>query len=518
MVTLIKNKFFYLSLLFLVTRFFSITPGPVFFDSPEYMLRFADSSFFDALTIGHVPLHIGYVIFGWPLFHLTTIVYKSSYFFVIFFQIILSYAGYVSFYKFVKRVFNDEIALFSSSILLFLPLYWISQVTILMESVYVPSFMISLYFLYLYLKADKADKYLFFSSLFFAFSLLVHIAILLWLPVFVFLTFVISKKKIFVVVSTFLCVVFLTSVISAYFLSVLHNGSLFDGFKLFFVSKLEERAFFELTILSTARYARNAIFPTFVNNTYLVTLLCIPGLYVLAKRSLQYFLVCLLWVAPVLFVNQWWDSVFFGRHSLIASYCLALLSGLVLAKRKYLKFLFVFYLIATTVPSVWLLKNPVPYVLLSDSVARLDSSSLLLLSHFERPQLELNYQGDFISVGEPAWKSKDTELAVKSYISENNKVFVTSHALSDPYGLYSGPYLHPLTLSYRNQPYLFESFQYYFFKPISVVNSSDNLIIYQIKEERCDTCVSYPVVQMSTHRRRLDSYDAGYIFFRTLNL
>lgn len=419
--------------IFLISRFYTANAGPVWFDSPEYIARFAYPSFWQALTSGHYPLHAGYIL----LFKNLPLIPA---------QIILGLAGIIAFYKLTKN--KTAVVIVS-----LLPIVWISQTTVMMEAAYVPLFIISLY-----LYSQK--RYLP-ASIIFGLSLLTHLAVLLWIPLILYYNFRSWKWLGGTII--------LTSIFNAYLIS----PNLFTGLSGIYLSKLGEHVQFTqfLPLL------RNIFIPLMRNNTSLIVILAVISLF---RRPIY-----ILWLLPVIITNQWWDSLLYGRHALIASFGLALVVSQLLKSHYFFKSLIITYLIFVSVPTVSLLNQPIPYLDIVQQIKNLPSGGVLLNSHFARPQTANVYSGQTIYVNEPGW-----------IFEENKQSFVTAAALSDPYGLYSGPYLHSLSLSYKNSPTLYQNLSNKSFTKVSPD-------IYQIMP----TGENYPLENLYYSPRRLDYYD-----------
>jgi len=397
-----------LAIAFIISRIIFANAGPVFFDSPEYLTRLADPNLWHALTTGHLPLHAGYILLLWPIYHLSPSL-------VIPFQILLGLTGIYCFYK----ITNSKLAAIIVSLL---PLLWISQVTIMMEAVYVPLFFISAYFL-------VRRRYLLFSIFYFL-STTTHPGVLLWLP---WLIYIAPSRRSSILYSLISILVGTVS----------------------FIPKLGEHVQFSL--LPTLR---NILIPTLRNNTNLIVILSlIAAVQVLwieraggatpsgaegkaaehSQPQHRTATLILLWLGPTLITNQWWDSLFFGRHALIASFGLAYLTALLISNHKFLISITIAYLLLTSVPALSLLRGPIPYLEEAKFAATLPPDGIYVTSHFARPQLQGVYRGTTIFVNEPGWAAKLPATASALYISPS--------AISDPYDLYSGPYLHLLSVS-----------------------------------------------------------------------
>lgn len=498
--------FFKISLLFFLSRFFFINTSPIFFDSPEYINRLSDKNFLNALTNGHLPLHDGYIAIFWPIYQLSSLLRLNPTFFVIGDQIILSYLTLYFFYKIVQSILDQKAARLSLIILSLTPLFWITNVTIMMEIVYLSSFLGSLYFLIKYLKSKKPNQItLFISSLLYGFSLITHLVVILWLPLILFITIYVNKNR-FRAVATYLFLSIVTSsIINALLIVNFNANQIFQGITMLYGGKFNEHAVLSLDIESILRFIRNAFIPLLRINTSLLVIISFLALIKIFKTNKKLFILFILWLIPSFIANQWWDSLFYGRHSLISTFGIATLVSWMSYKTKKITTLIILYLIITVAPALYLLRIEAPYLTLAKVEKTLPMNSLLIESHFARPQVDLYYKGVVKYVGEPSLDLKSIDKEIIEALHAKKIVLISSQALSEPYGLYSGPYLHTLSLSYRNAFVIKKTIENFSLKEYKVINREDNLIIYQIVSFKPSKYPQIPTLKGS--RRRIDFSD-----------
>ena len=119
-------------------------------------------------------------------------------------------------------------------------------------------------------------------------------------------------------------------------------------------------------------------------------------------------------------------------------------------EKNILYFLFIIcYIVWVSVPALTLLKKPIPYLEEAQYVATLPKQSFIIESHFARPQVQKTIKGTPFYVNEPGYDVDTLDKKINTYLAEKKPIFISSAALSEPYGLYSGPYLHNITLSYE---------------------------------------------------------------------
>ena len=206
-----------------------------------------------------------------------------------------------------------------------------------------------------------------------------------------------------------------------------------------------------------------------------------------------------------LYANQWWDSLLSGRHSLVAGFGLAFLVAHLVRRNFILVIILSCYLFLVSIPAVSLLKKEIPYIKEANSVKSLSKDSLLIESHFARPQVQDAFPGKLVSVNEPGFSQEYLTKEINLYLTNKHDVFVSSAALSEPYGLYSGPYLHYLTLSYTKPFELETIIKNYTLIKYKELDSKDNLVIYKIISSKKS---HYPKVNsMKNSYRRIDFYD-----------
>lgn len=487
--------------LFVLSRIPFINPNAVFFDSPEYLRRLAELNFWKALTDGHIPLHSGYILIFWFPYQIARFFKMPGAYIIILLQIVLAFLALLCFYKLLTRLFDSNIAIKSVVLFACAPLFWITNVTIMMETAYVSFFIFFLYFHSLYAISKKPKiKYLLLGNCCLVFSFLTHTLILLWLPFYLVLMTMLNKKRMALIITSLIISLITASTVNAFFIS---GTNLLHGLNLLYLYKLAERAQLSFNFESFLVFIRNSFIPLFRNYTFLITLLSFLGLFQLRKNK-RIFILFFLWIIPLFVANQWWDSLLYGRHSLIAGMGISVLVVYVLQKRKSIYILTIIYLLIVSFPALSLLKNDIPYLLEKNAIKNLPKQGLLIETHFARPQIENSYHGEIYFVDEPreqgnlVWKITD-------YLNKNLPVFVSSQALSEPYGLYSGPYLHVLSLSYKKEFLLKPATSMFVLKEYRVINRYDDLIIYQITSSGRSYYPKIP--NMLTNRRRIDYYD-----------
>jgi len=496
------KKVFVLLCFFVFSRIIFINPLPVFFDSPEYLSRFANPNYFQAILSGHFPFHAGFIALFWPIYHLDLTLNLNPAYAVILAQILLSVIAVYCFYRFTIIMTNKNTALLAVIIASLFPIYWITNVSIMTESTYVNCFIISLSLISIYAKKNTAIYYLIAGCILFGSSMLTNPLIILWSPFLVSVVYFLDTKKTLkatlAVVATILFIVFINGFLVAKFMQI----PLLTGIHKYLFGEDLSVIPNVSSFLTIFRFVRNALLPPIQNNTILVLFLSILSLVKIFKIKKKLFIVSFLWIFPLIIVNQWFNPLLSGRHGIIAEFGLAFLCAIYLEKRKILTIIVICYILIISLPALVLLKQPVPYLEEQKYIRDLPKG-LLIDSHFARPQIQGYYPGTVYFINEPS-QTGDLGKMIDRYLSGNIPVFVTSQALSDPYGLYTGPYLYALSLSYANKfqldgslPYLLNRYQ--------AIDNDANIIIYKIVSKGNS---QYPdIPNLSANRRRIDYFD-----------
>jgi hypothetical protein len=488
--------------LFFLSRLPFINPNNVFFDSKEYLLIFNIPNFIQALASGHFPHHEGYILFSWPLYQLGKLIGVNPGLPVVLGQIFFAYLTILFFYKFVAYISNKKIALTSAILFSLTPLFWVTNVAITLETSYLSCFFASLYLFILYIKKPK-KIYLYFSFALLALSIITYSAVILWLTLYFFLLLKLKKEKIKIL---FTMGVFLGVCLSVRILliALYANEHPFHIFYVSYLSNITDAGHVTSNVEGLLVRIRNFI-PVLRSYSSLIVILGSFSLALLYKKDKKLFYLGLLWLLPLIYSNQWWDSLLMGRYSIPAGFGFAFLTAYLIHSRRFVTLLICLYLCVVSLPALSLLRGDTPYMQQEKYAMTLPEGSLLIESHYSQPVLEHCCKARIIAVNDPAVGNGTIKKVVNKYLSEKKPVFVSSAALSDPYGLYMGPYLHPLSLSYTHKFELESLLTEYTWEQYKVINQKDNVIVYKIISQGKS---EYPeVMNLRNHYRRLDYYD-----------
>ncbi len=504
---------FLLILLYFLTRVFFINSQGVFFDSQEYINLFINPNYIHAIILGHYPPHEGYFFLFWPIFHLAHFISLDGAYSVILIQIILSCITLYCFCSFIIYISDKRTALFATVLAALMPLFWIVNVTLMMENAYALYFFVSLYLLTLYLKRDK-KLFLHISLFLYCMALLTQTIVVLWAP-FYLITILMKKKQQVVKICILLFLYFgIFSAANILFISYAGGAPLKDVFYSYYLSKTGEFSGAVNNTHAILASGRNFLIPLLRNNTIVLAVLSLVSLIILLRKNKKMFFFGLLWIIPAIYANQWWDSLLMGRHALVASFGIAFLVALLIRKKSIFMIATIMYLLICSLPALNLLRYPIPYLQEASYVKLLPKDALFIESHFARPQVQSTVIAKTIYLNEPHYTSDRIKKAIDIQLGEKKPVFISGAALSEPYGLFSGPYIHNLTLSYVNTYTLASVIPHYTLKTYHVINLRDNLVIYQIISQKKS---SYPkILQLQNSSRRIDYTDPVSWIFRKL--
>lgn len=490
---------------FIISRILFINTKNIFFDSGEYIHLFSQNNFLQALTYGHAPPHEGYILLFWPIFHMAPFLHFDPIYGVIYGQILLASLTVYCFYQ-VVRALVDKLTAFIASVLIAMnPLFWISNITIMMEIAYCFFLFSSLYFLICYLKKSSRILQLYFSLLLLTLAVLTHPMIIFWIPLYLSLIYFKKRELMRFVLLNLVLFLSVGLLLNALLLSSILSMNLQTTIQYLYLSKGGELPILTLDIKSFLIIMRNFLIPLLRNNSFPVIFLGMISLLTLLITQKKLFIIGLLWIAPALYANQWWDSLLNGRHALVAGFGFAFLAAYVIRQKALFVFATICYLSFFSLPLLDLLKQPIPYLTEAEYVKSLPKDSLLLESHFARPQVQEIKMIKIIFVNEPGFDKKLVTKTINKYLAARRPVFISSAALSEPYGLYSGPYVHNITLSYTKPFELEPVMSHYTLKIYKEICRKDNLIIYQLVSNKPSSYPHIPSLKYSY--RRLDYYD-----------
>ncbi len=428
-----KNYFFAVFLLLfliLISRTFFSSISPAFFDGPEYLKLFQNSSFLDSLKSVHYPIHPLFLAIG---FLSGRIPVGETLFRIEFLNAIIGFLSIIVLYRLFREFFKEDKALFLIAFAALTPFFWLSQINIMYEPLLGLFLIGSFYFLVRWTK-EKKVRFLHFSAVSFALSFLVSSTSLLYLIFFVGFLLKSGRRPL------------------GKWLAVLTVYLLFSLGIYFFILSFRHlplrEAFSVLTsgsgLLTKIRLEGWMFFPRLVRNCLVVYLnyLTIPvGVLVTALAIGEFFLkrnrlLILSWLASFLLLNSFWHAGMYGRLSLFLT--LPPLLFLSKIKSRFLLFSLVFFLLIHSCRLVLPYHFQVPPYLLEKEFLenKLKSSMLLVVSNYEEPFLCEKFS--CLVLNSPKTDLPEIKKQIDFALSKKQKVFFTSQALSAPYWQYDG--------------------------------------------------------------------------------
>ena len=466
------KKYFWLTLfLFIASRFFFLANYPHFYDSPEYFRESQSLSFFDSLKTSHESIHPVWLFLTQTF---QKIVPQSNVWEISLIAAVFGLVGFVSFYFLIKRNFNEKIALFSSIPLIFFPHLWLLQTNVLHESLDFALFLLGLLFFDFFLTKKNFSWFLS-SILFLSLAIFDFVGILLWSPVFIGLTILRSKK-----ISLQSVGWSVAAIVLSFFLAV---GGLYP------ISHLKVLLFGYgsggilsnwgfLSILRTLRNDALILFYGYSLSAILV--LIITGAYLVKKKNWPVLIFFLSFFLPFLLTGKFWYGGLLGRYSALIAYPLALLLAIMPWRRIYGVLIFILFL--SFLPTfVVYQQKPIPQIQtgLIEKI-NLQKEDLLVLSDYQRPQLEYN-NALYINGDEKIQKIIEGKIVEK--LSQSNRVFISQQAIDFPYWQYDGQQIHIISKGNKNKAQLKEFLKDKEKKLVAEDKNYPLLNLYQLQKE-----------------------------------
>ncbi|OGD61840.1 hypothetical protein A2160_00920 [Candidatus Beckwithbacteria bacterium RBG_13_42_9] len=474
-------------------------------DDHEYLGRLTNPHLIQVLSQGHPPLHAGFILLLWPFIQLTNWFRFDPIIVIKLINILLAWGCLWLFYKLIKAFFPKINPLVASVLVALTPMFWIMNVTLLTENVYIFLFLLSLFTSYVFLKT-KQNRWLIVTALALGLAYLTHQLITFYLPAFSLLLLLKPKQRQLKPIVILGLVLTLGLVLANFFLAWLYTQrgfSLNQALTFTLTSKSADFAQLGTFPLNLVRSFRNWLILSLRSFTNFSMILGSLGLVFWLRRNFRQGIRLLLWLIPSFLAAQWWDGLLMGRHLLLALFPLVLLIAYLIQNRQLLLFLTFFSLCLTSFGAMMLLRQPLPADLTQKTIQSLPQNGLLLESHFLRPWI--SYQGKTMYVNEPG-TPQNFEQEINKSLADNKLVFLTSQALSDPYGVYTGPYLHPLSLSFNQPSKLSAILKNYQLTPYATISAQLHLTIYQIKNKFPEPDFVADIVP-AWQQNRLDFFD-----------
>lgn len=352
------------------------------------------------------------------------------------------------------------------------------------------------------------------SVLLLSFAIFTHMMLLAWVPLYLTIVFVHARKRCIRVGIFFVTYFLLLALMRVYVISTISDRDLSHTFDQLYFGNTNNAGVFSLDSKSILVSLRNFFIPLMRSFTSLVVILGLVSLILLWFRNKVYFVYGLLWVGPAFVALQFWEAQLPGRYGILAGFGVAFLVANLIRSHRIGTLLVFVYLLIVSIPALTLLRGDIPYLKLAEYTTTLPSNSLLIESHFSRPQVQDRFSGKLLGVNEPQSSIQVIENAVDEYLSQGKRVFVSSAALTDPYGLYTGPYMHTLSLSYAKPSELHALLQNYTLVKHKVINEDDGIVMYTIVSTEPHP---YPEIKsLYNHYRRIDNTDPLWKLYQLL--
>lgn len=489
--------------LLFASRILFISPLPIYFDSPEYIRLIENPNFIQALTLGHEPIHPGYILPAWILTRLFPLgaVYAAELVSSIFGALAL-----FAFYKIIKFLFNKTLAVKSLLVAVFLPAFFLASTNVLTDTTYIFFYLLSFYCL---LRSKNSfSKWFLLGILSLGYSIFTHTQVILWLPVF--LAPVILEKKsklqVFKRVVLFLSLGTALGISSLVILLMLTGSTPIQGFMLLFMHGADIYGTGNI-LHDLARFIRNFGVILLRNNSALVIIAAALGSILLYRKDKKKLFILFLWFLPVVLVTQYWHIGLFGRVALIASFPLAVLASFA---SRILYIFVIIQLLIMFVPIAAINRNAPIQQELVNLYDTIPKDAVLVSSNLIRPQV--TFRGETYYINEPGQGLGFIEQKIDLTLSQGRDVYIDSQALFNPYYSYDGNHLHILSLGKVGNSKVKPLLDKYSFT-ITNITDNERIFLYKIRAASNSNSANYEYIFGSKfnklHKERIDYYDAG---------
>ena len=478
-------------LLFALSRFLFLANYPHFYDSPEYY-QLSQKGFFESITLSHQSVHPVY-LFVSQLFQKISILItgQPSPFALSFISALFGLVGFISFLFLIKRLFNKKIAIAGGFALIFFPHLWIVQTNIMHEAVEQGLFLAGLLtfdiFLQNYQQRKTDQKIKVYVSVL-ATIVLWSLAILnfpgtiIWFPVifgFTFLRLKLSIKNLFPPAIT----IVLSLIAGFAFLYLVLPSNIIDPNKR--IAELvfsygASNIFSDWNFINLIRTARNIFLISWHGYspfTIILAALIIAGIIKIKAVNKKLLIILVIsFLIPFFITGKFWYGGLYGRYSSLIGYFFALVVGLIKSKKIYWGYI---ALLITFFLSTFLAFQKTPFPIIQQEIinkAKIDKNNLLILSDYQRPQL--NFTNALYIVND--LNKKEIVKTIENNLKENKRVYISKQALTFPYWQYDGQQIHIISKNNNKKGLLEKSLENFKLNLISEDNKYPLLSIYEI--------------------------------------
>lgn len=519
-----------LFLLLFLSRLLFLSPLPIYFDSPEYIKLIANPNLLHALTLGHEPIHPGFILPAWLLYRALPL---NSLYSAEIISSLFSALSLFTFFKIAEIYFSKRIAVRALIIASLVPSFYLAGVNALTDTTYIFFYLFSFYALSKSLQPGRKNiwnRWFWLGTFSLGYSIFTHTQVILWLPLFftpllfrVKFTKKVKDKALNQGSTLKLICLFIGSgigmgIISLVFLMVATGNSVISSLNLLFMHG-GDFITSQNVFLAFLRALRNLAITLLRNNSTILVLYAIIGAVILTSKNKKQVLFLLFWLFPVILTSQYWHIGLFGRTSLLASFPLSILAVQIKSK-LLLSFLFI-QLVIITIPLAFTNKNADVQNKLVSMYEDMPKNALLISSNLIRPQV--TFYGEKYFINEPGQDIEFIELKINSALLQKRPVYIDSQAVFNPYYSLDGNNLHILSLGKRGDSKVSELFKQYRIQIVSVQDWANRIYLYQInpytkydhnavsgKASPGSEIFLYPIgLHERVHPLRIDYHDAG---------
>lgn len=440
MQTIQKNLDQILILLLILGIFFTTPKVLLFYDAPEYVDLAKDNGLFKAMTMGHMPIHPLFMAFLWIVTRAMVFIRDVSWAYAgNLSAAVFGIASIISFYKLTELFLrNDLQRLLSLVMFSVFPLVWIVNSNLMVESMMLPFFISSVYFLKKYL--DNSDDR---SLVYYMLSVFVligsHIQTLFWIPAITGINLVLDQKydlnKVREII--FYTVLAIISGIFLYLVLYIYAGrELLSSLLDLLVGHSGTLSYQEP--IGYLRMIRNILL-SISRGFGVLSLILIIYLLVMDAIKKKALAGWIFFSIAVVVEGAIWSGDYMQRRLVFSGVLLALL----FVRRFSAKSIFIlFYLIFIIVPNILLYsedKRSMPLYQLSHLVEIIPGDQVYVQTHYVSPFVK-KYDGEIVWVD-------SVSVEMINDLLRQKRVFIDSQGIRAPYYVYSGNNYHITSLA-----------------------------------------------------------------------
>ncbi len=443
---LYKYRYWIVLVLALISRFAFTSGYKDFFDSMQYVWRTDSGTLLDALSTGHAPFHPGYIFFTYcsnGLLHLFSI--HNTELAASLPSLFFGSLTLLIFFAFTEKLFDTKTAVLASIFAAFVPYFWISNMSIIVDPTMIFFYLLSMY-LYLIWLDKKGGKWywLILSGFSFGWAMWAHTQIAFWALGFVgLLIYKIQPKEwIRYVLKSIPWIIGPIFFICIYLFLLVHSG---------YTATYAEAAHY-LFLGNAGDRMSPSLMPGFRNYILVMSLflaiLSAIGMIKLFIKNSKMAIFLTLWLVPGLFLGALYlYANLYGRASIIAMFpgimaAAYLLTSwqpkqkFILAMKYLLIFLAIFQLLYISFPIVNSYARERSAYDEMDKLRKTlkPDGGLIILSNLEKTLV--GYEGDNAVV----WEMPKDEINSKIEKAQKagKPIFVDMDAMRFPYYQYDG--------------------------------------------------------------------------------